>query len=192
MRSAKRRRTLKPSSRSVHYRKCKAEWEKRRAERKAQFAESQSASAESGGDWLVDPPELPVKPVLLLATLRSLGYRLQDRRYHELCRELFNSGLIERKLKSGKIKRSKWSWSRPKLALANPETRLMCELIEEAIARREFTEREAIADAVKELGLDAPSFGTACKRVKRLLDAYRQSRETETPLNLSHAKPENV
>jgi hypothetical protein len=179
-----------------HYDKCEAEWERRKAERKAQFVEAQAASGKpddgpddwkpgarfvtpdpvtsdkSGGDWLVDRLELPAKPVPFLATLRSLGDHLQDQRCHDLLREWGKSNLID--WKTGK-------WSRHGLTLANPQTRLMCELIEETIATRGFKEREAIADAVKELGLDAPSFRTACKRVKRLLDAYRKAVGQDPP-----------
>jgi hypothetical protein len=172
-----------------HYDKCKAEWERRRAERKAQFAEAQRRgkpddgpddwrpgvrfvtpdpiqSDKGGGDWLVDPPELPLDAVSLVATLRVLAYHLQDQRYHDIRRDLIASGMID--LKTGK-------WSRWGTVLASPMTHSMCEMIEQSIATRIFTEREAIADAVKELGLDAASFDAACKSVKRLLNAYRKA-----------------
>jgi hypothetical protein len=158
-----------------HYDKCEAEWERRKAEREAQFAAAQRQgkpddgpddwkpggrfvtpdppmSAKGGGEWLIKPPKLELNAARFLATLRSLGDQLQDQRYRDLWNELIRSDLINRK--TGK-------WSRYGLTLANPETRFMCELIEESIASRAFEEREAIADAVVELGLDAPSFYAA-------------------------------
>jgi hypothetical protein len=175
----------KPAKQVPHYDLCEARWEKDREERKARFAAAQRKgkpdhkddwatgfvtpdpirSNKSGGDWLVDQPELPLNAAPFLATLRSLGYRLQDQRYHDLHRELVMSNLIDRK--TGK-------WSRFKTTLANPETRLICGLIEETIAAG-FSEREAIAEAVAELGLDAASFYAAHKRVKRLFDEYRKT-----------------
>jgi hypothetical protein len=123
------------------------------------------ASGKSGGDWLVDQPELPLDAGPFLATLRILGYHLQDRRYIELHRELIYSDLID--WKTGK-------WSSFGTTVANPFTQDMCGSIEESIAARGFTEREAIADAVAELELEAASFDAAYKRVERLLHAYRK------------------
>ena len=189
--AAKPSRPKKPSKpkQISHYKKCEAEWERRRDERKAQFAEAQRAgkpddgpddwrpgarfvtpdpitSAKSGGDWLVDQPELPLNAIPFLATLRSLGAQLKDQRYLDLHSELVSSNLIDRE--TGK-------WSRYGTTLANPQTQFMCELIEETIATRGFNEREAIADAVVELGLEAATFYAAWMRVRDLLHAYRKS-----------------
>ena len=92
---------------------------------------------------------MPLDAGPFLATLRILGYQLQDQRYSTCCANWSRATLIDRK--TGK-------WSRYGSTLANPMTRIMCEMIEETIAARGFTEREAIADAVVELGLDAASF----------------------------------
>jgi hypothetical protein len=144
-----RKKPLRPKQIS-HYARCKALWEK---------------APKEGGDWLVDRPELPLDAVAFLATLRALGYQLQDQRCHDLHRDLRASGLIDPK--TGK-------WSHFGTVLGNPETRHMCELIEETIATPDFTEHEAIADAVVQLGLNAASFYAAWKRVERLLKAYRK------------------
>jgi hypothetical protein len=174
----------KPAKQVPHYDACKVRWEKGRKARKAQAAAAQhqgpddwrpgarfvtpddsTASAESGGDWLVDRPELALDAIPFLATLRSLGAQLQDRRFLDLHHELVSSDLIDRKL--GK-------WSRLGTTLANPMTQFMFELIEETIAVRGFTERAAIAEAVAEFGFDAASFDAAWMRVRDLLHAYRK------------------
>lgn len=143
-----------PFARQIpHYDRCKARWEKRER-------------GPSGGDWLVDQPELPLDAVPFLATLRILGYQTQDPRFHELHRDLIASGLIDQA--TGK-------WSRYGTTLTHPLVQDMCEGIEELIATGRFTKREAIADAVAELGLDAANFDAACKRVRRLLDEYRKA-----------------
>jgi hypothetical protein len=182
---AKARKTVRPSRAASVYDRCAAEWDRRKAERRAQFAKAQRAgipedsiedlrpgarfvapdpirSAESGGDWLVDKPELPLNAVPFLATLRSLGYQLQDQRYLDLHRELIESVLIDRA--TGK-------WSRWGTVLANPETRFVCEMINQSIAAG-LSEREALAEAVLELGIDAASFDAAYRRLKELRTAF--------------------
>ena len=141
---------MKPEGR---YEALRAEWERRR-----------KAPDRGGGEWLVDKPELPLDAVPFLATLRRLGYQLQDQRFFDLHRELVMSDLIDPK--TGK-------WSRFGTTLANPETQFMCEMIEQSIAAGS-TEREAIAETVVELELDAASFDAAWKRIERLLHEWRK------------------
>jgi hypothetical protein len=178
----------KPAKPLPHYDQCKARWERDRKAREAQFAAARAQgkpddgpddwksgarfvtpdpiqSDKSGGDWLVDRPELALDAVPFLATLRSLDKQPRDQRYLDLHRELVMSDLIDRK--TGK-------WSRWGTTLANPQTRFMCELIEETIATRDFSERAAIAEAVAEFGFDAASFDAAWMRVRDLLHAYRK------------------
>jgi hypothetical protein len=64
-------------------------------------------------------------------------------------------------------------WSRYGTTLANPVTWDMWEMIEERIAGG-TSERLAIAEAVAELAISAPSFEAACKSVKRVLDECRK------------------
>ena len=121
--------------------------------------------AHTGGDnWLVDMTKLPVDAGPFLRTLRVLGDVTQDRRYDELRRAIVASGMIDR---------STGHWSRYGVTLARPDTRTMCEMIEDIIAD-ETSERLAIAEAVAELAFTGQSFEAACKSVKRLLEHHRK------------------
>ena len=112
-----------------------------------------------GGDWLVDKPDLSMDAAPFLRTLRRLGYVTQDQRYFDLHRDLMSSGMIDRA--TGK-------WSRYGTVLAHPDTRLLCEQIEQSIAAG-VPEREVLAEAVVEFNIDARvsmrrcnAFGCCC------------------------------
>jgi hypothetical protein len=154
-------------ARSTVYNDCRARWEGRAEERK-----KARPRGGTGGDWLVDKPELEMDAVPFLATLRRLGRLTGDRRYLDLHRDLMVGDLIDRE--SGK-------WARWGTTLAQSDTRFMCELIDEDIAGGAFTEREAIAAAVDELDIDANSFDAACTRVRDLLHAHRATLVREKP-----------
>jgi len=156
----------KPSSRSKVYSERKARWEARAAERK------KARPHGTGGDWLIDKPELEMDAVTFLKTLRCLGRMTQDQRCFDLHRDLIAGDLIDPA--TGK-------WARWGTTLAQSDTRFMCELINEDIASRVFTEREVIAAAVDEIDFDAASFDAACARVKELLHAYRATLVREKP-----------
>jgi hypothetical protein len=144
----------KPDEATVRFAELKAQWEARRRDPKHA----------SGGDWLVEKLELELDAVPFLATLRRLGHHLQDQRFLDLHRDLVMSHLIDRE--TGK-------WSRYGTTVANPMTRDMCEMIQDLIAGK-TSERLAIAEAVAELAISAPSFEAACKSVKRVLDQARK------------------
>lgn len=121
-------------------------------------------SDHGGGDWLVDKPDLPMDAVPFLMTLRRLSYVTQDRRYFDLHGELLHGGLID----------AKGKWSRFGTVLAHPDTRLLCEQVEQYIAAG-VPEREVLAEAVVEFNIEAASFDAAVKRLKRLLREHRKS-----------------
>jgi hypothetical protein len=138
----------------------------RHAALKAKWNERyQNPNYAGGGDWLIDKPELSLDAAPFIRTLRTLGQVTQDRRFADLCTWIMQSGLID--LATG-------HWSRYDTTLANPLTRETCEMIEDLIARG-TSERLAIAEAVAELAVGGNSFEAACKAVKRVLDASRQS-----------------
>ena len=181
--------------RSEVYKRCKAEWERRRrstakapssspgsTEWKSGFIARDPRPGErerGGGDWLVYKPELLLDAATFLATLRRLGYHLQDQRCLDLHRDLVTGGLIDPAT-------GKWSgqMSGHGVVLANPETRIVCEAIAAAIASG-LSKREALAEAVLELDLAAASFEAACQRLERLYDDFV---ETQTNLKKSHAR----
>jgi hypothetical protein len=139
---------------TARYAALKAKWDARRRD----------PNHASGGDWLVDKPELSLDAAPFLQTLRALGNLTQDRRCADLHQLIMSSDLIDPA--TGK-------WSRYGTTLANPVTWDMWEMIEELIASG-TSERLAIAEAVAELALSAQSFEAACKSVKRVLDACRK------------------
>jgi hypothetical protein len=100
--------------------------------------------------------------------LRRLGYVTQSKRFLQLHRALIRSGLID----------DQGHWSRYGMVLANPETEMTCELIEEGIALG-MTERVALAEAVVELGIEAASFSAAVERMRVLLHEWRRAKGKE-------------
>ena len=99
-----------------------------------------------------------------LKTLRRLGFVTQDNRYFDLHRDLMLSGMID----------AKGKWSRYGTVLAHPDTKLLCEQIEQAIAA-DVPEREVLAEAVVAFNMKAASFDAAVKGLERLLHQHRKT-----------------
>ena len=125
-----------------------------------------------GGDWLLDKPDLPMDAGPFLATLRRLGYITRDQRYTELHRELVYGGMID----------AKGNWSRYGTVLAQPDTRLLCEMIEQNIAMG-ISEREVLAEAVVAFNIEAATFRAAVEQVRALLHEYRKTVSEKNRLN---------
>ena len=143
---------------TTRYDECKAEWQRR-----------QKDPDRGAGDWLVDKPDLSLDAAPFLKTLRRLGFVTQDNRYFDLHRDLMLSGMID----------AKGKWSRYGTVLAHPDTKLLCEQIEQAIAA-DVPEREVLAEAVVAYNMKAASFDAAVKGLERLLHQAPQNRVTKT------------
>jgi hypothetical protein len=139
------------------YKELEAEWERQR-----------KLGQLGAANWLIDPVGAPLDALPFLQILRRLGYVTQSRRFLELHRALIRSGLID----------DQGHWSRYGMVLANPETEMTCELIEEGIALG-MTERVALAEAVVELGIEAASFSAAVERMRVLLHEWRRAKSKE-------------
>jgi hypothetical protein len=136
------------------YKELEAEWERQR-----------KLGQLGAANWLIDPVGAPLDALPFLQILRRLGYVTQSRRFLELHRALIRSGLID----------DQGHWSRYGMVLANPETEMTCELIEEGIALG-MTERVALAEAVVELGIEAASFSAAVERMRVQLHEWRRAK----------------
>ena len=100
-----------------------------------------------------------------LRTLRRFPYVTQDQRYLDLHRDVMRRGLIGA---------NKGKWSRYGTVLEQPDTRFVCEMIEQSIAAG-VSEREALAEAAVELNIKAASFGAAVERLRALLHEHRKT-----------------
>jgi len=147
-------RTRKRDPAGARYEALKAKWEARRTD----------PNYAGGGDWLIDKPELMVDAAPFLQTLRVLGRITREARFADLREWIMQSSLVD--LATG-------HWSRYGATLAHPLTREVCDMIEELIESG-TSERLAIAEAVAELAIRGSSFESACKSVKRMLEASRK------------------
>jgi hypothetical protein len=139
---------------AARYAALKAKWEARHLD----------PNYAGGGDWLIEKPELSLDAAPFLQTLRVLGEITQDHRFRDLHGWIMRSRLID--LATG-------HWSRSGTTLEHPLTNEVCETIEYLIAGG-TSERLAVAEAVAEFAVRGNSFGSACKSVKRVLDASRK------------------
>jgi hypothetical protein len=177
-----------PRPQSLSYEECEAIWQRRQDERRATIAAQErerrnphrkkpAAAPEvwktgfiedpdpipetgiGGGNWLVEKLDLPKDALSMLKAMRSLGYRLQDRHYDDLHREL--RALIDPKT-------GKWLYFG-----VNPETQLLFEQIEEMSAALR-SDRKALARAIVEFDITGTSFLAVYEDLKRTLNEYRK------------------
>ena len=149
----KPKKTTQASGDDLEYKRCAAEWWKRRED-----------PDRGAANWMLDPADLSVDPAALVKTLRVLAEVTQDPAFMAARAAVFRHNLVVPG--TGK-------WRRYAI-LASPFTRDLCEDIEHMMAHG-LSERQAVAEAVVKWSIEATGFDAAHKRLTRLLHAYRKA-----------------